>query len=189
MIVEKIKIINKVAEQNSQNFHALCIPNRTKRVGFSNFFFSFLWSFANSPSSVAINYCAKDFLRSHNLHKMTSKGWWYVFLVDGWAEDEKCITGECVHYTCEMRQEEPIEEPIEVQRTTEYTNDWTQVSGRRKVGTAKRTQPPPDPVTTRKIPDGNTWAKPLRSDTRHTIRLRPSIGGYDELTVFLIFLK
>jgi hypothetical protein len=105
-------------------------------------------------------------------------------LLPEWAEDEKCITGECVHYTCEMRQEDPIEEPIEVQRTTEYTNDWTQVSGRRKVGTAKRSEPPPDPVTTRKIPDSNTWAKPLRSDTRHTIRLRPSIDGYDELTVF-----
>ena len=41
---------------------------------------------------------------------------------------EKCIRGECWHYICKMRKEEPSEE----QSTTEYTNAWKQVSGRRK---------------------------------------------------------
>ena len=53
--------------------------------------------------------------------------------------DEKCIRGECWHYICKMRKEEPSE----VQSTTEYTNVWQQVSGRRKGGKAKQTQPPP----------------------------------------------
>ena len=52
-----------------------------------------------------------------------------------------------MHYTCEMRQEKPSE----VQSFTECTNDWRQVSGRRKGGKAKRTQPPPDPPDPRRL--------------------------------------
>ena len=59
------------------------------------------------------------------------------------------------------------EEPSEVQSTTEYTNAWKQVSGRRKGGTAKQTQPPPEPEG-RKIPDRLSYAKPLLSDLRYS---------------------
>ena len=76
---------------------------------------------------------------------------------------------------CEMRQEEPIV----VQKTTEYTNDWKQISCRRKSGTAKQTQPPPEPEE-RKIPDRLSYAKPLLSDLRHSWVTE---GGYEK-TVF-----
>ena len=74
-----------------------------------------------------------------------------------------------------MRQEEPIV----VQKNTEYTNDWKQVSGRRKSGTAKQTQPPPEPEE-RKIPDRLSYAKPLLSDLRYSWVTE---GGYEK-TVF-----
>ena len=36
----------------------------------------------------------------------------------------------------------------------------------------------------RQIPDIHTWAKPLRSDERFTIRGNPFIDGYEEIVVF-----
>ena len=62
--------------------------------------------------------------------------------------DEECKKGECWHYICKMVAQLPVaqlpvaqlpaEKPSEVQSTTEDTNVWKQVSGRRKGGMAKQ---------------------------------------------------
>ena len=95
-----------------------------------------------------------------------------------WAEDEKCIRGECVHYSCEMRQEESSEEDSdnddnnsaedkatgrEVDLGSERVDEeeWREVSYRGRRAS-------PDPVTTRKIPSLGSYAKPLLSDLRYS---------------------
>ena len=50
--------------------------------------------------------------------------------------DEECIKGQCWHYICKYMARK--EETSEVQSTTEDTNVWKQVSGRRKGGMAKQ---------------------------------------------------
>ena len=59
---------------------------------------------------------------------------WDILPLEWNQRDEECKKGECWHYICKMRKEEPSE----VQSTTEDTNVWKQVSGRRKGGMAKQ---------------------------------------------------
>ena len=49
---------------------------------------------------------------------------------------QECIKGDCWHYICKYMARK--EETSEVQSTTEDTNVWKQVSGRRKGGMAKQ---------------------------------------------------
>ena len=105
-----------------------------------------------------------------------------------WAEDEKCIRGECVHYSsrCWESSEEDSDNDDnnsaedkatgrEVDLGSERVDEeeWREVSYRGRRAS-------PDPVTTRKIPDRGSYAKPLLSDLRYSWVTE---GGYEK-TVF-----
>ena len=105
-----------------------------------------------------------------------------------WAEDEKCIRGECVHYNsrcCWESSEEDSDNDDnnsaedtatgrEVDLGSERVDEekWQEVSYRGRRAS-------PDPVTTRKIPPLGSYAKPLLSDRRYSW-----IEDRNQITVF-----
>ena len=94
-----------------------------------------------------------------------------------WAEDEKCIRGECVHYNsrcCWESSEEDSDNDDNNSAEDKATGREVDLGSERvdeeewRVVSHRGRRASPDPVTTRKIPPLGSYAKPLLSDRRYS---------------------